>query len=393
MSLTYPSVLGAIIYFFFDTVVQVTLVPLLERIALSTNATPVDTTVEYHLFEAFGLGPSLGLLAFVLITVLVAVHFSLDYLYSKYSKADYGVANFIWDTMISLLLASAYIVLSHGAARDFRHVRSAFSMFWFSLLGVYVIFLWWDLTAYFQLRHSKGQFTKFYLGMVRWYEITGIVCFIVLAYLPYQLDQIGFLSHIYVVASVSILGVFTLWFGAKVHTLETLSRIAKGGPILASEPLTYSDNPSQVVSVLAMEVRHIEACARIFVASYRDVYSEPWTVETATDRLREIRETSPDYCFTLKVRNEIAGFICARTFVWYDGTRVWLEEVVVREQSRGRGYGNLLLRTLVDECRNRGVSGISLLSEEGSLAYDIYRRMGLSPSSWVHLESEIDDLS
>ena len=157
MALIYPSVLGAVIYAFLDASIQVSASRILDTIARAPDSSlqPVQPQ-GIHFFEALGLPPVVGFVAYMLITLFVIVHYSVDYLYSKYSESDYCLRNFLWDTGIALLLAAAYIVMSNSATKDLIRLRIAFVVFWAAQATIYLVFLWWDSQAYMTLRRARS---------------------------------------------------------------------------------------------------------------------------------------------------------------------------------------------------------------------------------------------
>jgi aminoglycoside 6'-N-acetyltransferase I len=138
-------------------------------------------------------------------------------------------------------------------------------------------------------------------------------------------------------------------------------------------------------AVRKMSTKDIPTCASIFVHVYQTVYSEPWTMETGEQRIAEIYTKSRDLCFVLEIENVIRGFLAARSFSWYDGIRVWIEEIVIDEGYRGQGYGTLLLNALQNRGNHKGVVGYSLISEKDSKAYLYYLKKGFTLSAWVHM--------
>ena len=135
-----------------------------------------------------------------------------------------------------------------------------------------------------------------------------------------------------------------------------------------------------------MSGEDIKKCTDIFVKAYHTVYSEPWTMETGEKRITEIFNQARDLCFVLEIDSEICGFLAARGFFWYDGLRIWIEEIVIEERFRGQGYGTFLLKSLEERGNQKGVVGHSLISEKSSKAYKYYLNRGFSISSWIHLE-------
>ena len=390
MSLTYPSILGAVIYFFFDASIQVFGLPLLYRIsALLGPGQSLTGEPPFHFFESLGFSTGGGFLIFLAITLLIVIHHSMDFLYSKYAEGYYDFKHFVGDTIISTLLAVAYIILSNGTSSDIQHVKIAFVIFWLAFVCTYLVFIWWDIKAYIDLRNVDQHQAKFYLGMVRWFEISGVVIFLVLAIAPLFITRVNWFSYAYVVTSIVVLTIFSIWFCVKTYELEVITQ---------ENDTDLLNNPSKTqckrkTTITGLRISDIDDCAKIFVDAYRETYSEPWTLDTAKTRLLELCNTSPDYCFVLKINETVAGFIVARPFVWYDGTRVWIEEIVIDKQYRGKGWGKALMQTLFEECKNNNVVRYALISEKASNAFKIYKKMGFHVSAWTHLEIDSDKLS
>lgn len=391
MSLTYPSILGAVIYFFFDASIQVFGLPLLDRLStLPSPGRPYTTDSPFHFFESLGFSTGGGFLIFLAITLLIVIHHSMDFLYSKYTEGHYDFKYFVGDTVISTLLAVAYITLSDSASSDIQHVKVGFVIFWLAFVGTYLIFIWWDTKAYIGLRNVDQRQAKFYLGMVRWFEVSAVVIFLALAMAPILITRVSWFSYAYVVTSIVVLATVSIWFCLKTYQLEVITRESNTGTDLLKTP--SESPPNRETTITGLQFSDINDCAEIFVRAYQETYSERWTHDIAKTRLSELWSISPDYCFVLKINGIVAGFIVARPFVWYDGTRVWLEEIVIDTQYRGKGWGKALMQTLFEECRNRNVVGYALISEKSSNAFRIYKKMGFQISDWTHLEVHSDKL-
>lgn len=68
------------------------------------------------------------------------------------------------------------------------------------------------------------------------------------------------------------------------------------------------------------------------------------------------------------------------TLVWYDvpsGRKAWIEDVVVDASQRGRGVGEMLVRTAVEHARKIGAARVSLTSSpQRTAAHALYRKVG-----------------
>jgi ribosomal protein S18 acetylase RimI-like enzyme len=87
---------------------------------------------------------------------------------------------------------------------------------------------------------------------------------------------------------------------------------------------------------------------------------------------------SPDtVLFVARVDGEIVGSLTLAFYRIPTGTKAWIEDVVVDEAGRGRGIGELLSRTAVDEARRRGAKDVSLTSRPfRETANRLYQRLG-----------------
>ena len=392
MALVYPSVLGAVIYAFIDASVQVSASRILDMLtrAPELNLQPAQSQGIYF-FAALGLPPVIGFVAYMLITLFVIVHYSVDYLYSKYSESNYCLRNFLWDTGIALLLAVAFVVMSKNATKDLDRLRIAFVVFWAVQAAIYLVFLWWDLQAYMASRGRDPCSAQFYRSMVWPFEISAIAVFAFLAVLALQLQGVGLDGYAYLSASIVALGLFSIWFAAKVRDLEALSCARE--KIRNPETLSAIGGEGMNSTIRGLRSTDVRVCARIFADAYRDVYGEPWLGKTAEARLSELHAAAGEYGFVLTIDEMIIGFIIGRPFSWFDGQRVWVEELVVDKPYRGQGAGRQLMKCFLDKCLQTKVAGVALISKQGSVAFGIYERLGMQPSEWIHLEVDTETLA
>ena len=55
----------------------------------------------------------------------------------------------------------------------------------------------------------------------------------------------------------------------------------------------------------------------------------------------------------------------------------YIQDVVVRQQLRGQGIGGGIIRTLVEQCQQRGIEWLGLVAEPGTT--DFYAELGFKP--------------
>ncbi len=71
-----------------------------------------------------------------------------------------------------------------------------------------------------------------------------------------------------------------------------------------------------------------------------------------------------------------------RLSVWTEAEDCWLEDIYVRERTRGTGLGRALLGAACEHARNRGCRRVELdVNEDNDRATGLYRSVGLSAHS------------
>jgi aminoglycoside 6'-N-acetyltransferase I len=389
ISLIYPSVLGVLIYFFFEAIIRISVLPILNYIDILIDpSAQLQNQNGLQFFESFGFTSIVGFIIFLGITLLTATHHSIDYLFSKYTESQYDKTNFFLDILISLFLAGAYITLSQSASSDFQHIRLSFIFFWLVFAITYLIFYIWDSRSVKKCADIDPDQANFHRGMKHDLDIFGLIFFPIWAIIPLFITKAGWISQLYVISSIFFLAIINLIFGKKIRQLEMIS---KGEYInLKTSKKTFS-NSIPNTSISQMTLSDVVECSRLFVEAYQKVYAEPWTLESGQIRINEIFKQSSGYCRILKNDQTIIGFIIARPFGWYDGNRLWIEEFVIDEQFRGKGFGNKLLRSIYEKAKSENMTGFSLLSKKGSLAFKFYQKKGFDSAEWLHLEAEIEN--
>jgi ribosomal protein S18 acetylase RimI-like enzyme len=90
-------------------------------------------------------------------------------------------------------------------------------------------------------------------------------------------------------------------------------------------------------------------CAKLF----RDVYAEEplqvhWSLERALEYLLRIYHFDPDSCYIAEDKQQIIGAIFGYTFPWSSGTDLFIQELVVKREYRGRDIRESLITHVLD---------------------------------------------
>ena len=128
-----------------------------------------------------------------------------------------------------------------------------------------------------------------------------------------------------------------------------------------------------------------DAVARLLIA-FRDWYgrSDPPDASFHAGVERLIARTDTDYLLAATASADEPGGVCQLRYrhgLWMDAEDCWLEDLFVRDEDRGAGLGEALVRAAIDRARERGCGRIELdVSESNTAAWRLYERMGLSPA-------------
>ncbi len=93
---------------------------------------------------------------------------------------------------------------------------------------------------------------------------------------------------------------------------------------------------------------------------------------------REIVEDESVHLFFLEDDGRVAGMLSVATYpTLSSGLKAWIEDVVVDEASRGKGYGKALTMYAIGFAREAGVESLSLTSAPWrEAANGLYRSLG-----------------
>ena len=105
----------------------------------------------------------------------------------------------------------------------------------------------------------------------------------------------------------------------------------------------------------------ISACAEILCNVYNnDMWQCRWEKETAMEYLTDFFELKKFVGYVLEEAGEILGGIFAREKVWWNNSEVFIEEMFVKPELQRQGCGTLLLQTIENYVKEKGLAGLTL---------------------------------
>ncbi|KGX92112.1 GNAT family acetyltransferase [Pontibacillus halophilus JSM 076056 = DSM 19796] len=111
----------------------------------------------------------------------------------------------------------------------------------------------------------------------------------------------------------------------------------------------------------------LELLTRLYVDVFsREPWSEPWTVETASKRIKDIQAT-PGYVGVgvIDYEEELNGMVLGNIEQWVDSQIFYVNELCVKKELEGQGVGSRLMQVLQEELMKQDVCMMYLSTERG----------------------------
>ena len=102
---------------------------------------------------------------------------------------------------------------------------------------------------------------------------------------------------------------------------------------------------------------------------------QPSTLSEQT--LRAVLDNSASRLYLLEEEGHVVGMLTLGIYHSPTGSKGWIEDVVVDDACRGRGYGRMLVAHAIEEARKAGVAQLMLTSNPLRVAANkLYQQMG-----------------
>ena len=93
--------------------------------------------------------------------------------------------------------------------------------------------------------------------------------------------------------------------------------------------------------------------------------------------LNSLIASPQSHLYALEYDEKIIGMVTLYIYQCPTGRKAWIEDVVVDQNHRGKGYGKLMVRKAMEECQNRGNVTLMLTSRPSRIvANQLYQSLG-----------------
>lgn len=102
------------------------------------------------------------------------------------------------------------------------------------------------------------------------------------------------------------------------------------------------------------------------------------SVHTITEEeLNTLLSSSQSHLYVLESDGQFIGMTTLCLYQCPTGWKAWIEDVVVDQNHCGKGYGKLMVRKAMEECKNRGNVTLMLTSRPSRIvANQLYQSLG-----------------
>lgn len=121
----------------------------------------------------------------------------------------------------------------------------------------------------------------------------------------------------------------------------------------------------------------IPTCADILCSVYNnDLWQCRWEQAAAKEYLTDFFHMPKFVGYVIVENGEILGALFAREKVWWNNSEVYIEELFVKPEHQGRGYGAMLMERAEQYVLENKLAGITLSTNRYAPAAGFYRKNG-----------------
>jgi len=106
-------------------------------------------------------------------------------------------------------------------------------------------------------------------------------------------------------------------------------------------------------------------------------YLQKWNKYTTFKKIKELFEKGEIYI--IKEVEKIIGYIAINSSIGSRGKKIYIDELWLREEYQGKGYGRVLINFIEKYSKNKGAKVIWLISDNKSKAFGFYNKLKFKP--------------
>ncbi|MFH1895766.1 MAG: GNAT family N-acetyltransferase [archaeon] len=92
--------------------------------------------------------------------------------------------------------------------------------------------------------------------------------------------------------------------------------------------------------------------------------------------------------FFAEENGKIIGLLFCATYIWDDGTHVFVEDLYVDKTFRGKNVGEKLVLELEKTAKEKNIAVIDLFAHTKAKAFDFWKKMGYKQTAFVQMQKK-----
>ena len=135
-----------------------------------------------------------------------------------------------------------------------------------------------------------------------------------------------------------------------------------------------------MTELVELSIKDIEKIKVLFKSVFTvEPWNDDWSDEDQLDNyLRDIMEVRTPLILGLYDNGDFIGVSIGNIKHWCRGTEYFIEELCIRTDLQGRGYGTAFFTLIEDYLKERGINQIFLHTNPGVPAYSFYKKLGFT---------------
>ena len=126
-----------------------------------------------------------------------------------------------------------------------------------------------------------------------------------------------------------------------------------------------------------LSIADLEKIKKLFVSVFSSPpWEEDWSDEEQLDEyLKDLIEVRNSLIYGL-YEDDLVGISIGKIKHWCGGTEYFIEEMCIRNDHQGKGYGKEFFSLIEDKLKDRGLNQIYLTTDRDKPAYRFYKKLG-----------------
>ena len=138
----------------------------------------------------------------------------------------------------------------------------------------------------------------------------------------------------------------------------------------------------------------IQYCSMEHLARYGEIYAaafsgepwhDPWKTEDAVIHVKELLDAKQSYGLEYVIGGKVAGILLGTSMLFHSGRTFEINDLAVDPQYQGRGIAGRLLEQCKADMKERGMTGIDLITGADGFLPEFYGRHGFRRETEVTL--------